>query len=438
METAGPKVAVATLGCKVNQAESEAMMREFVDAGFGVASFDGPADVYILNSCTVTHIADRKSRQLVRQARRNNPEAVVVLAGCYAEVDGDRIASTIGANLVVGNSQKSEVVALVEAQLGRHAATAGEPLAIPSRPADLTARTRAMVKVQDGCNNFCSYCIVPHARGRERSVPPDDVLAEVRSRVRSGYKEVVLTGVHAGAYGKGEPGGPTLATLVRRILEETAVLRLRLSSIEPWDVDRELLALLGPSGEGRFCRHLHLPLQSGSDGVLRRMRRRYTTRQFAVLVDRVRSIDPDVAITTDVIAGFPGETDAEFAEGLRFCREMGFARTHVFRYSPRKGTSAATLAEQVGERRKRERSEEIAAVGQASAKQFRRRFIGQRLVVLWEHAGRLAGQPVQVWTGLTDNYLRVDTACEEDLGNRLLPAHIVEERSDSLWSGFPS
>lgn len=436
--TSRPRVAFATLGCKVNQAESEAIGREFASAGYELVDFDGHADAYILNSCTVTHIADRKSRQLVRQARRRNPAGVILVTGCYAAVDGKDMAATIGADLVVGNDQKDGILALVRQRLQHRLADAGveecltaHPLALPQDASlDPVFRTRAMVKVQDGCNNFCSYCVVPLARGRERSVPPGDVLAEVRGRVEAGYKEVVLTGVHAGAYGKGLPEEVTLAALVERLLKESSVQRLRLSSIEPWDLDP---ALLGFLGDKRFCRHFHLPLQSGSDSVLQRMRRRYTAGEFAALVKTVRAADPDVAITTDVIVGFPGETEAEFAESLQFCREMGFARMHVFRYSPRKRTRAADLGEQIDERVKKSRSEAMMALSDEGAAAFRRCFIGKSLEVLWEDA-RVSGRPEgKVWTGLTDNYLRVEAPCLEEIGNRLLPATILRESGDDLW-----
>ncbi|MDO8670488.1 MAG: tRNA (N(6)-L-threonylcarbamoyladenosine(37)-C(2))-methylthiotransferase MtaB [Dehalococcoidia bacterium] len=445
MEKSGPTVAVATLGCKVNQAESEAMMREFAGVGFCLATFDGPADIYVLNSCTITQVADRKSRQLVRQARRHNPEAVVVVTGCYAEVEGEKIASLLrqDADLVVGNDRKGEIVALVQdrlAQRGRSAVeSAVDGTAIHASP--LVSRTRAMVKVQDGCNNFCSYCVVPIARGRERSVPLDTVLAEVRTRVESGYKEIVLTGVHAGAYGKDQANRPTLAKLVERILAETNVLRLRLSSVEPWDLEPALLAFLGPSGEGRFCRHLHLPLQSGSDSVLRRMRRRYTSSEFASLVYEARSIDPDVAITTDVIVGFPGETAEEFAGSLRFCEEMEFARMHVFRFSPRRGTVAADMPDSVDERQKKCRSEQMSAIAGKSARGYRRRFLGQRLAVLWENARQIEGQSRLIWSGLTDNYLRVESFQRHDqdiMVNHLLPSQIVGEHGGSLWAEHQS
>jgi threonylcarbamoyladenosine tRNA methylthiotransferase MtaB len=406
-----PRVALDTVGCKLNQAETQFLARQFAQAGYRLVSADDEADVYILNTCTVTHVADRRCRQRLRLAHRRNPEGVVVAIGCYAERAHHELAQIEGVDLVLGNGEKSSLVRLLEesGRLRRPTYTYGGSTIVDFR-------TRAFIKVHDGCNSSCAYCIVPLVRGREKSIPIDQVVAEVRQRVAEGYKEVVLTGTKIGLY---RYDGVNLAGLLQRLLAETDVERLRLSSLQPKEVSPELIGLWR---DGRLCRHFHLSLQSGSDGVLRRMRRGYSVGGYLGAVALIRDTVPGVAITTDIIVGFPGETEAEFEESYELCRQMGFARIHVFPYSPRDGTQAALMPERVGDGVKRERSHKMLALAQESAQRFRYKFLGKTMTVLWEK------QAGGVWTGLTDNYIRVYAKSDEDLTNKLLPGKIGQQR----------
>jgi len=402
-----PSIALDTVGCKLNQAESQLFARQFARAGYRLVSADDGADVYILNTCTVTHVADGKCRRRLNQARRRNPDALIVAVGCYVERARQELARIKGVDLVLDNSQKMNLLPMLEESgyLSRPAAEAGS--------ANADFRTRAFVKVHDGCNNFCSYCSVPLVRGREKSLPVDQVMADVRGRIADGDKEVVLTGTEIGSYSY---EGIGLEELLKRILEETEVARLRLSSLQPQEISPELIGLWH---DERLCRHFHLSLQSGSDAVLERMGRRYNAADYQRAVDLIREAVPGVAITTDVIVGFPGETEAEFQESYSFAKQMQFARIHVFPYSLRQGTKAAAMPDQVEDRVKRERSRKMLALGRASVRNFRRKFVGKTVMVLWEK------QTCGVWSGLTDNYIRVFTKSDKDLTNQLLPVKLV-------------
>ena len=395
-------IILETLGCKLNQSESESLARQFAKMGYRVVHPSDGADICIINTCTVTHIADRKSRHLLRLARRRNPNALIIAIGCYADRAPQELAQVAGVDMVMGNEEKAR---LLEVLRRRGLISASAAICPPM------LRTRSLVKVQEGCNQFCSYCIVPLVRGRERSLPLDEAVDEVRARVEMGYREVILTGTHIGSYGQG------LELLIQRILTETGVERLRLSSLKPQDITPGLLALWH---DERLCHHLHLPLQSGSDSVLRRMRRRYSVADYERAVAMAREAIPDVAITTDIMVGFPGETDEYFEESYRFCQRMGFANIHVFPYSVRPGTLAAVMPGKVGERVKRERSGRILALARESAGRFRQRFLGRTMMVLWEKEVTEG-----VWVGLTDNYIRVFTRSSESLKNRLAEAKLV-------------
>jgi threonylcarbamoyladenosine tRNA methylthiotransferase MtaB len=401
-----PRVALDTVGCKLNQAETQLLARQFARAGYRLVPPDDGADVYVLNTCTVTRVADGKCRRLLKSARRRNPGALVVAVGCYAQRARQELSQIKGVDLVLDNSQKLDLLPRLE-ESGRLV----RPGAGSTR-ADF--RTRAFVRVQDGCNNFCSYCIVPLVRGREKSRPLKQVIDEVKHRVADGYKEVVLTGTEIGSY---NDKGIVLKELLQRILEETGVVRLRLSSLQPREITPEFIRLWQNQ---RLCRHFHLSLQSGSDAVLERMKRRYTTSEYQRAVDLIRQAVPGVAVTTDVIVGFPGETDAEFEQSYDFARQMDFARIHVFSYSPRPGTRAADMPRQVEDRVKRERSRRMLALGRACIRNFRKKFLGETVMVLWEK------ETGGVWSGLTDNYIRAYTRSDKDLTNRLLPVRLVD------------
>ncbi|MBM2811911.1 MAG: modification enzyme, MiaB family [Chloroflexi bacterium] len=422
---------IVTLGCKLNQAESYRVQVELARAGVDLRSFGEPVDLSIVNTCTVTHVADQQARQTLRRARRASPGGYVVAMGCYAQISPVEVAAVEGVDLVV-TSRKEQLVGQLE-ERGLKLGDVGDGLvgqASPDHPVPLPpTRVRQFVKVQDGCDDYCTYCIVPFARGHAVSRPSDDIVGEVQGLVERGCREVVLTGVQIGAYGRDRyhthgqalpaPGAP-LAALVRMLLDRTAIPRIRISSIQPQDWPDDFLDLFD---DPRLCQHLHLPLQSGSHETLRRMARRYSAEDFAALVQRIRARAPDAAITADVIVGFPGESDAEYRESLDFVRAMGFADAHVFRYSPRRGTAASRMDAQVPPNVKQARSAEMRAVAEESAAAFRRLFLGRSADVLWEEelasSVSCAPQPPPRWTGLTDNYLRVTMDSFENLLGKL-------------------
>jgi len=415
------RVALDSLGCKLNQAETELLAKQFTEAGYRLVSPADGADVYILNTCTVTHIADRKSRHWLRLAHRRNPDARLVATGCYAERAPQELAQIEGIDLVSGNEQKSHLLQLLEetGHLSHPACVQGGSTSSPH----IDFRTRALVKVQDGCNDLCSYCIVPLVRGREKSLPVDQVVAEVRHRVANGYKEVVLTGVKIGSYSY---NGVNLKGLLEHILAETDIVRLRLSSLQPQEISPELIALWH---DNKLCRHFHLSLQSGSDSVLRRMRRRYSISDYLQSVSLIRALVPEVAITTDIIVGFPGETSSEFEESYKLCQGLEFARIHVFPYSPRDGTQASQMPNQVEDRIKKQRSQKMLALARESAQNFSRQFLSKTMPVLWE---KQSGDGI--WSGLTDNYIKVYTKSTKDLTNKLLPVKLAELfNQDGVW-----
>jgi len=413
------RVALDSLGCKLNQAETELLAKQFTEAGYKLVSPADGADVYILNTCTVTHIADRKSRHWLRLAHRRNPDARLVATGCYAQRAPQELARIEGIDLALGNAQKPHLLQLLEESgcLSRPAWVPGDS----TSSAHTGFRTRALVKIQDGCNNLCSYCIVPLVRGKEKSLPLDQVVNEVRHRMADGYKEVVLTGVKIGSYSY---NGVNLRGLLEHILALTDVARLRLSSLQPQEISPELIALWR---DERLCRHFHLSLQSGSDSVLRRMRRRYSISDYLQSVSLIRALVPEAAITTDVIVGFPGETSSEFQESYKLCQKLGFARIHVFTYSPREGTQAAQMPNQVEDRVKKQRSQRMLTLAKESVQNFNQRFLGRTMSVLWEK--RSDG----IWSGHTDNYIRVYTKSNKDLTNQIQSVRLVKVRGDGVW-----
>ncbi len=405
------KVALDSLGCKLNQAETEFLARQLAGAGYELVSSVDKADIYILNTCTVTHIADRKSRHLLRLAHRQNPEARLVAIGCYAERAPQELSQIEGVDLVLGNDQKMHLARqLLEAGCLSHFSSTH-----PDHQYN-GFRTRAFVKIQDGCNKFCTYCIVPMVRGREKSMPAEQIVTEVRQRVAEGVKEVVLTGTEIGSY---HCAGLSLKGLLERILAETEITRLRLSSLQPQEISPELVELWHDS---RLCSHFHLSLQSGSDAVLARMKRRYNTAGYQRAVSLIREAVPEAAITTDIIVGFPGETGAEFQASYDFCRQIEFARIHVFPYSRRRETEAAQIPHQVEDKIKKQRSQEMLSLAEESDYNFKRLFLGRTMSVLWEK------QAGGIWSGLTGNYIKVYTGNDKDLTNRLLPVKL-----ESVW-----
>ncbi|MGC8874247.1 MAG: tRNA (N(6)-L-threonylcarbamoyladenosine(37)-C(2))-methylthiotransferase MtaB [Chloroflexia bacterium] len=405
-----PRVALATLGCRVNFAETDHLRGILEAAGYRLVPFEADADVYIVNTCTVTHVADRKSRQLLRQAIRRNPRAVVVAAGCYADVAAPQLAQLEGVTLVLRKEDEPLLLSHLAAALEERGLWAPST-AIPGRPSfSPESRARALIKVQDGCDNRCTYCIVAIARGPARSRPMEEVLEEIRTAARAGYREIILTGINLGAYR--DSGGARLDTLARRILEETRIERIRFSSIEPQDFP---LGLLDLWPEPRLCRHFHLPLQSACDHVLARMGRRYRWEQYRTLAETILERVPDVALTTDLIAGFPGETEEEFRETLEAVASLPFSDLHIFPFSSRPGTPAASMPGQVPPAVRQQRCEALHALARDLAVRFRSRFIGRTLPVLWD------GRRGTLWSGLTDNYLRVVAPASGDRLGQITP-----------------
>jgi threonylcarbamoyladenosine tRNA methylthiotransferase MtaB len=392
-----------TLGCRLNEAELEAWTREFRGRGHQVVTAPEGAHVMVLNTCAVTREAARKSRKTTAQLHRKNPSARLVLTGCFAELEPDTAAALAGVDLVIGNLDKERLVERVEQELVVEA--------MPSQAADpdgthvyRETRTRAFIKVQDGCRNRCTFCIVTIARGAERSRPIPEIVAELNALGADGYQEAVLTGVHLGGYGADL--GTDLATLVRALARDTDIPRLRLSSLEPWDLPEDFGALWDCP---RLMPHLHLPLQSGSDAVLKRMARRCDTSSYAALVDRLRGSIPDLAITTDIITGFPGETDDEWAETLAFVESMRFSHVHIFTYSRRAGTTAARMAAHVPAELARARTRELHAVAAGLKAAHLEGLLGQIRPVLWEGSAQAAGAGMVRYAGYTDHYARVET-----------------------------
>jgi threonylcarbamoyladenosine tRNA methylthiotransferase MtaB len=403
-------VSIQTLGCKLNQAEAEAISRELTGAGFEVTTGD-KADAFILNTCTVTHIADRKGRHLVRLLRKSNPQALIVVTGCYAQRAAGDIKGC-GADLVVNNAEKRIVAQILQSKLG------GRNKSGPERDRDRTAeRVRSFIKVQDGCRNFCSYCIVPLVRNNVYSLDADKVVGEIQDRVRDGYREVVLTGTEIGSY---NDNGADISRLIQRILEETGVMRIHLSSLQPQEITPGLLELWQ---DRRLCRHFHIALQSGSDTVLERMRRRYNRHEFEKAVTAIRDIIPDASVTTDVMVGFPGESEAEFRESYEFCKAMKFSALHVFSYSPRPGTLAAGMSARVDEKTKKQRSLQMLELAAISTEKFSGKFTGKTREVLWENEVRPGSG---IYSGLTDNYIRAYTGSQVNLTNTISVARMVQ------------
>ena len=411
------KVAIHTLGCKLNQAESELLADQFVEAGHNIVSGDG-ADIYILNTCSVTHIADRKSRHLVRLWAKRNPQALIVATGCYAQRSPQDLVQA-GAGLVVKNEDKMHILELLQVQ---DAWPAGYSAGRSTE--GRVSRIRSFIKIQDGCNDCCTYCVVPQVRGRERCLAAPEVLNEVKKRVSAGYKEIVFTGTKIGDYSH---NGANLKDLVEQVLAVKGLERLHLSSLQPQDICSTLLSLWQ---DARLCRHFHLALQSGTESVLRRMRRRYSLDDYRQAVSLIRKTVPDVAITTDIMVGFPAESVDEFENGYRFCKEMGFADIHVFSYSARPGTMAARMAGQVSDKLKKERSIRILQLAEDSARKFCESCLGRDLTVLWENEVEPGSG---VYSGLSGNYIRVFTLSNKPLTNQVCQTVPVRLHGDGLW-----
>ena len=428
------KIAFYTLGCKVNQADTASMENLFLRSGHQLVSFDGEADVYIINTCVVTNTGQRKSRQTIHRAIRKNPNALIVVTGCYPQTAAEEVKAIAGVDMIIGNQDRAQIVQLVEERLAHRqtdtldavhkltASTAFEEMAA----GDITDKTRAFLKIQEGCNQFCTYCIIPYARGPLRSRSLESIRTETQRLISAGFKEIVLIGIHLGCYGKENPDGPTLYDAVKTVLDVPGVQRLRLGSLESGEVEPRLLTLM--QEDARFCRHLHLPLQSGCDKTLQAMHRPYTTVKFKTLLADIKTKVPDIAITTDVIVGFPGETEADFETTCKFAESCGFSKMHIFPFSARKGTPAEKFAGAVTEAVKKERADILGRIDETMHKTFLQAMVGQTAEVLFEQP---AGDGY--FEGLTGNYQRVFVNCGgKNLGGEILPVKITAFDGEKL------
>lgn len=422
------KVASHALGCKVNQYESEAIAELFAQKGYEIVDIDEWADIYIINTCTVTNFGDKKSRQLIRKVKRQNPEAVVAAIGCYAQTAPDEIKNIEGVNLIIGTKARKDIVDLVESYVPEMGVVSTVGQIAKEREFEhltiskLADRTRAYLKIQDGCSQFCSYCIIPYARGPIRSRDPEDIMDEVKVLAENGFKEIILTGIHVASYGK-DLKGVTLLDVIKRVQEQEGIERIRFSSVEPNIVTEEFASEL--SKLDKVCDHFHLSLQSGCDRTLKRMNRKYDAAGYERAVEILRKYFPNVAITTDIIAGFPDETDEDFEKSLEFAKKIGFAKIHAFPYSPKRGTPAAVMPNQILNAVKNERTSRLIEASDRMADEFIKSFEGRVMPVLYEREIEH-----NIYEGYTTNYIRVLSESSENIKNKILDTEIVSSEDE--------
>ena len=425
------KAASFALGCKVNQYESEAIAELFAEKGYKIVGIDEEADVYVINTCTVTNFGDKKSRQLIRKVKRQNENAIVAVVGCYAQTAPQELMQVEGVNLVIGTKDRAQIVEMVENYsfekgVENHVSDimkerVFEPLSIQK----LANRTRAYLKIQDGCSQYCSYCIIPYARGPIRSRDPQDVIAEVKRLAENGFKEVVLTGIHVASYGK-DRRDTSLLEILRQVHEVEGIERIRFSSIEPNVVTEEFAQAIADMP--KVCDHFHLSLQSGCDKTLKEMNRKYDTEKYRQAAAILRKYLPEVALTTDIIAGFPGETEEDFQASYDFAKEIGFAKIHAFPYSPKRGTPAAARKDQLLNAVKAERSHRLIELSDKMADDFIQAYVGREVEVLYERA---IGEGV--YEGHTTNYIKVKGTSDKDLTNVICKTKITKAENEELF-----
>ncbi|MCC0665390.1 tRNA (N(6)-L-threonylcarbamoyladenosine(37)-C(2))-methylthiotransferase MtaB [Clostridioides sp. ZZV15-6597] len=423
------KVAFYTLGCKVNQYETEAMLELFEKDGYEQVNSEEYADVYVINTCTVTHMSDRKSRQYIRRVKKKNPDAIIAVVGCYSQVSPEEILDIEEVNLVMGTNDRRKIVEEIrKIDASKKVSTVDDIMKVKAfeeiEISQTNGKTRAFMKIQDGCDRFCTYCIIPYARGRIRSRDIDSIVDEVKKLAKNGYKEVVLTGIHVASYGKDlKDKNIKLLDVIKQINEIDAIERIRLSSVEPIlftdEFVNEVLKM------EKVCPHYHLSLQSGCDETLKRMNRRYTTLEYKTIVDRLRDKMPNVAITTDVIVGFPGETNEEFKQTYEFLKDIELSQMHIFKYSPRKGTPAATMENQIDPQIKHFRSEQLLNLSKENFNKFATKFIGSELDVLFEQ--NIEGNKFE---GLTSNYIRVVVESDKNIQGQILKVKINDVKNE--------
>ena len=417
-------VAFITLGCKVNQYETNAMTQQFIEKGYEVVDHTKEADIYIVNTCTVTNMSDRKSRQMLRRVKELNKKAIVVACGCYAQVAKEELEKIEEINLVLGNNEKKEIVEHIEKYIKSKNT---EKQTIPEVQTEdvmnqkefvefgditFTEKTRAVIKIQDGCDRFCSYCIIPYARGRVRSRKPEHILSEIQKIAKEGIKEVVITGIHIASYGKDFKQEYRLIDLLEEMNGIEGIERIRLGSIEPLLITEEFVSRLEKLS--KICHQFHLSLQSGCDETLKRMNRRYTTEEFKDITKLLRKTFEDAILTTDIIVGFPGESEEEFEKTYAFLEEIKFYKMHVFKYSPRKGTKAAVMPNQIDGNKKEERSKRLIELSNKNEKTYNQQYIGKEVEVLFEE------EKDGVWQGHTKNYILAHYKTEENLENKMI------------------
>jgi threonylcarbamoyladenosine tRNA methylthiotransferase MtaB len=428
------RISFYTLGCKVNQSDTASMEKLFQDAGYTIVPFDEPSDICLINTCVVTNVGQGKSRRMIRRTAKRDPKPLIVVTGCYPQTSPDEVASLEGVDLMVGTQDRKRIVELVESRLkNEDQKPYNDVQELPKGRAfeDMEAavdesRDRAFLKIQEGCDQYCAYCIIPYARGHLRSRSLESIRREVQRLTGEGYKEIVLIGIHLGCYGKENPDGPRLSDAVKAALSVPDVTRIRLGSLESVEVEDELLDLM--MKDHRLCAHLHLPLQAGCDKTLKNMHRPYDTAKFAALLKIIRARVPHVAITTDVIVGFPGETEEDFEASLHFCDECGFSKIHIFPYSRRQGTPAAAMKEQLSNKEKQDRVHRLEVIDAKGNKAYRESIIGLDQDVLWERRNEEGN-----WEGFTPGYVRVycDTP-REDLEGKITRVHLEKLFEDGL------
>jgi threonylcarbamoyladenosine tRNA methylthiotransferase MtaB len=424
------KVAFYTLGCKVNQYETEAMIESFETAGYQIVSYEEYADVYIINTCTVTNMGDKKSRQITRRALDSNPDAFIAVVGCYAQVSPDKVIGIEGVKLVIGTNDRAKIVELVEYAMEKE-----EKINLVSDIMEVKEfeemsiknyknRRRAFLKIQEGCDQYCSYCIIPYARGHIRSRKPESILEEVKQLAKNGFKEIVLTGIHVASYGR-DLGDTSLIEVIELLHEVKGIERIRMSSIEPKTLNDDFIARIAKLP--KICRHFHLSLQSGCDATLKRMNRKYTTEEYLKVVNNLRAVYPEVAITTDIIVGFPGETEEEFKCTVDFIKLVDFSNMHVFKFSPREGTPAAKYINQVSPYIKEQRSKIITSIAQERKLAYESKFLNTKMDVLFEF---MIDKQGRIYEGHTDNYIRVFAVSEKDIKGIICPVELKAIKED--------
>lgn len=427
------KVALYTLGCRVNSYESEAMAEKFIKEGYEVVSFDEFSDVYVINTCTVTNMGDKKSRQMIGRARRHSPEAIIAVVGCYSQIASDEIAQIEGVDVVLGSRNKGDIVYWVNRAREESKQVVEVKDVLKNNKFEQLAineyqdKTRAFLKIQDGCNRFCSYCLIPFARGGVCSKEPEKILKEVKELSKNGFKEIILSGVHTASYGVDLEGNWDLVKILEEINKIEGIERIRIGSIDPTFFTEGVIERI--CNLEKMCPHFHLSLQSGCDATIRRMNRKYTAQEYKDVVENLRKYMKDVSITTDIIVGFPGESNVEFEATYEFLKGIKLSKMHIFKYSKRTGTKAAEMPFQVDGLIKEERSKKLIELNNALEVEFMEKFLGREMRVLYEEA--ISGKE-NTYVGYTENYIKVITESDENLEGKIVPTKLVAVKQENM------